>query len=166
MRRFSVCLLACLGVIPPHAVAADSHPTPQIQSRTGTPTRQVATILIPKLRLSAPIYIGVTDAIFNKGIGQWPGTPSAGKNGNIVLGGHRTSADALFVNIDKLKSGDTITLVARNKTFKYSVTGHSIVKPNAIWITKQTSTPTLTLFSCHPLGKVSHRYVVRAVLTS
>ena len=165
MRRPVVLLSILLSIAPAQAATAISHPSPVGQSRVNAPSKQVGSIIISKLKLKAPIYMGVTDSVFNKGVGQWPGTPSAGRNGNIVLGGHRTSANAPFLNIHKLKSGDNISLMVKNKTYKYTVTGHSIVKPTAVWITKQTPTATLTLFSCHPLGKVSHPYVVRAVLT-
>ena len=165
MRRATLFFMMMLSIVPAQAATATAHSASAINSRIGAPSKQVGTIFISKLKLSAPIFMGVTDAVFDKGVGQWPGTPSAGKNGNLVLGGHRTSANAPFLNINVLKSGDIISIVVNKKTFKYKVTGHSIVKPSAVWITKQTSTPTLTLFSCHPIGRVSQRYVVRAVLT-
>lgn len=166
MRRVMILLSMMLSLVPAHAATALSQPALVVQSRTSAPTKLIGTIVISKLKLSAPVFLGITDSVFDKGVGQWPGTPSAGKKGNIVLGGHRTSANAPFMNIHKLKSGDIISLVVKRKTFKYKVTGHSIVKPTAVWITKQTPTATLTLFSCHPFGKVTHRYVVRAVLTT
>ena len=153
-----------LSIAPAQAVTATSQPSPVVQSRIEAPSKQVGTIFISALKIKAPIYMGITDSVFDRGVGQWPGTPKSGKNGNIVLGGHRTSAKAPFRNIHKLKKGTIISLVVNKKSYKYKVTGHLIVKPNAVWITKQTPTPTLTLFSCHPLGKVTHRYVVRAVL--
>lgn len=164
MRRVLALLSLVLSVAPVSVVSAQSQPSMITQSRVEAPTKQVGTIFISKLNVRAPIYMGVTDSVFDKGIGQWPGTPSAGQNGNIVLGGHRTSAKAPFRNLHKMKSGDIISLVVNKKTYKYRVTGHLIVKPSAVWITKQTPTATLTLFSCHPIGKVTHRYVVRAVL--
>lgn len=166
MRRVLLLMSMMIGILPAHAVTATSRPHLFVQSRVDAPARQVGTILIAKLKLSAPIYMGITESVFDRGVGQWPGTPSAGRRGNVVLGGHRTSANAPFLNIHKLKSGDVISLVVKNKTHTYKVTGHSIVKPTAVWITKQTPTATLTLFSCHPLGKVTHRFVVRAVLVS
>jgi sortase A len=126
--------------------------------------KSVGTITIPRLKLKSRIYIGITDREFNLGVGQWPGTPKFGKKGNIVLGGHRTSAFRPFEEIQLLRSGDLIALTTGKKTFRYRVTGRSIVKPTAVWITSPTRTPTLTLFSCHPKGKTTHRYVVRAVL--
>jgi len=126
--------------------------------------KSIGTIIIPRLKVKSPIYMGITDREFNLGVGQWPGTPKFGKKGNIVLGGHRTSAFRPFEEIQLLRSGDLIALTTGKKTFRYRVTGRSIVKPSAVWITNPTRTPTLTLFSCHPKGKTTHRYVVRAVL--
>ena len=126
--------------------------------------QSIGTITIPRLNVKARVYIGITDREFNLGVGQWPGTPKFGKAGNIVLGGHRTSAFRPFAEIQQLRGGDLIALQSGTKTFRYRVTGRSIVKPTALWITQPTRTPTLTLFSCHPKGQTTHRYVVRAVL--
>jgi sortase A len=126
--------------------------------------KSIGTIVIPRLKVKSPIYMGITDREFNKGVGQWPGTPKFGRTGNIVLGGHRTSAFRPFEEIQLLRGGDLIALTTGKKTFRYRVTGRSIVKPTSLWITNSTRTPTLTLFSCHPKGKTTHRYVVRAVL--
>lgn len=166
MRRVVVSICLLLTSAPAHAVAAAPLSEAAVQAYVSAPTKQTATIIIEKIKLKAPIYVGITDDVFDRGVGHWPGTPTAGKNGNVVLGGHRTSANAPFLNIHKLKSGDIVSIVVKKKTFRYKVTGHSIVKPSAVWITNQTRTPTLTLFSCHPLGKVTHRYVVRAVLVA
>lgn len=122
------------------------------------------TITITKLGISAPIYMGVTMANFAKGVGQWPGTPHPGQRGNIVLGGHRTSGIKPFANIDKLSIGDVITLSSHGKSYRYAVTETLVVKPTAMWITDPTRNATLTLFACHPKGKTTQRYVVRAAL--
>lgn len=108
--------------------------------------------------------MGITDDVFDRGVGQWPGTAKPGTRGNLVLGGHRTSAQRQFADIDRLRGGDVILISVGVRTHKYVVTGHMIVKPTSVWITDQTNTATLTLFSCHPKGKVTSRYVVRAVL--
>ena len=126
--------------------------------------KKVGTLSISKLKVTSPIYMGITDDVFDRGIGQWPGSAKPGTRGNLVLGGHRTSASRPFSNIDKLRSGDTISIKVGTKVYRYVVTGHSIVKPTAVWITKQTPNATLTLFSCHPKGKTTSRYIVRAVL--
>lgn len=132
--------------------------------RVAPATAIEATIRIDKIQVKAPVYMGVTMSIFAKGVGQWPGTPRPGRAGNIVLGGHRTSGTKPFADIDKLAAGDIITLTTRGLTYRYAVTGSIIVKPTAMWITDPTRKATLTLFACHPKGKTTQRYVVRATL--
>jgi len=124
----------------------------------------MGTLSIPKLKVASPIFMGITDDVFDKGVGQWPGSAQPGSRGNLVLGAHRTSTPRPFSNIEKLSSGDIVSISVGTKTHKYVVTGHSIVKPTSVWITEQTSSATMTLFSCHPKGKTTFRYVVRAVL--
>ena len=150
-------LLSLTAALPAHSSNASS----LFQAKT---YRQVGTLSISKLKITSPIYIGITDDVFDRGIGQWPGSAKPGTRGNLVLGGHRTSAPRQFGDIDRLRSGDTISISVGTKTHKYVVTGHSIVKPTSVWITEPTSSATLTLFSCHPKGKTTFRYVVRAVL--
>ena len=161
MRKLSAILVGSLvsltAVVPSYSVNATS----LIHAKT---YKRVGTLSISKLKMTAPIYMGITMDVFDRGVGQWPGTPKPGARGNLVLGGHRTSARRPFSNIDKLRSGDIISISVGRKKYKYVVTGHLIVKPNSIWITDQTSSATLTLFSCHPKGKTTSRYVVRAVL--
>ena len=126
--------------------------------------KQIGTLTISKLNVTSTIYMGITNDVFDRGVGQWPGSAKPGTRGNLVIGGHRTSARRPFSNIDQLRGGDIISIAVGTTTYKYVVTGHSIVKPTSVWITDQTSSATLTIFSCHPKGKVTSRYVVRAVL--
>lgn len=133
-------------------------------SRVAPSTALAATLRIDKINVTAPVYMGISMNVFDKGVGQWPGTPRPGQRGNIVLGGHRTAASKPFADIDKLKKGDVISLRSGGKTFRYVVTKAFVVKPTAIWITDPTRNATLTLFACHPKGKITHRYVVRASL--
>ncbi len=150
-------LLALTPVLPTHSVHANS----LIQAKK---YKRVGTLSISKLKVTSPIYLGITDDVFNRGVGQWPGSAKPGARGNLVLGGHRTSANREFADIDRLRGGDIISISIGARNYKYIVTGHMIVKPTSVWITEQTSAATLTLFSCHPKGKVTSRYVVRAVL--
>ena len=169
MRRLASLVVGSLLLLPVTSVTAAPSPAPIFEEaapKVAPSRRPTGRIVIPKLGLKAPIFTGITMDVFDRGVGQWPGTPRAGEPGNIVLGGHRTAANRPFVNIDKLRSGDVIELHTRGTVHKYKVTGHLIVKPTAIWITDQTISPTLTLFACHPKGKTTQRYVIRATLMS
>ena len=149
------------------AHAADSAPARKDNSSfVSRAPKQMGLLHIPKLRVTSPIFNGVTNAQFDIGVGQWPGSPKPGTDGNIVIGGHRTSAKRPFADIDKLKNGDEMFLYRDGKKYRYVVSKKLIVTRTAIWIINPTSTPTLTLFSCHPKGKTSHRYVIRAIFVS
>lgn len=169
MRRLASLVIGSLLVLPVSAVNAAPSPAPifeDVVPKVAPSRRPIGRIVIPKIGVKAPIFTGITMDVFDRGVGQWPGTPRAGQPGNIVLGGHRTSGSRPFVDIDKLRSGDIIELQSNGKVHTYKVTGHLIVKPTAIWITDQTLAPTLTLFACHPKGKTTTRYVIRATLMS
>jgi len=155
MRRFLAFVLLMSVMCTPHEVSAKS---------SGQQRKSIAVISIPRIGLISNVYVGVTNDIFNLGVGQWPGTAAPGQKGNLVLGGHRTSGMHPFKKIDLLRDGDVITLNAKGKTSFYQVTGYQIVKPTALWIANPTRSATLTLFACHPLGKTTSRYVVRASL--
>ena len=165
MRRFGIFLIALACTIPATAAHASMQSTSELRTNIhATPATQkkLGLLRIPSLRVTATIYEGVTDAQFDIGVGEWPGGPKPGTIGNIVIGGHRTAAKRPFANIDKLKAGDSILLTRNGKTFQYRVSEKIVVTKTAVWITKPTPTATLTLFTCHPKGKTSHRYVIRA----
>lgn len=122
-------------------------------------------LIVPRLKLRAPIYSGNTDAIFDVGLGHWPGTAIPGKPGNAVIGGHRTGGQMHFLNIHRLRKGDRISAKIGRKTFNYKVTGTRIVKPSATNIVKRSRDARITLYSCHPPHSIKYRYVVTAVLT-
>ena len=164
LLAFVACLIPSVATSTPIAHAAPSH-TDHLVSSSRT-QKQMGLLHIPRLRVTTPIFNGVTNAQFDIGVGQWPGSPKPGANGNIVIGGHRTSAKRPFADIDKLKNGDEMFLYRDGKKYRYVVSKTLIVTRTAVWIINPTSTPTLTLFSCHPKGQTSHRYVIRATFVS
>ena len=121
-------------------------------------------MFLPSLKVRSPIVEGVTDPMFDLGMGHWPGTAMPGERGNAVYGGHRTAGPAPLYHVDKLKKGDSIIILRGLKRYHYKVTTTFVVKPTAVWITRQSSKSTLTLFSCHPLHSTKRRYIVQASL--
>jgi sortase A len=122
----------------------------------------IGSILIPKIGMWQTIYEGATQAEFANGVGWWPGTAMPGQEGNVVLGGHRTTSPKPFRNIDQLKPGDEIFISTVDGLFAYVVRETFVVNPDAIWIVDETPTPTLTMFACHPVGTEDQRIVVRS----
>jgi sortase A len=126
---------------------------------------QLATIHIPKLGLTAPVYEGVTLTVIDAGPGHWPGTAAPGDYGNVVIGGHRVTHTAPFLNVDQLVAGDEISFtMPSGARHVYRVTGIEIVDDRALWIVDQHPGYELTIFSCHPKGSYAQRIVVHASL--
>lgn len=167
MRRLLAVLLCSLVLVPVASVEALTLDGFRGEATSAKSKKKaIGRLIIPKLGVNEKMYLGITDREFDIGVGKWPGTPTAGSAGNLVIGGHRTAATRPFYNIEKLRRGDVITVVEGKKRVRYKVTNRMIVKPNAMWVTKQSNDATLTLFSCHPKGSTKQRYIVRATLMS
>lgn len=164
MRRLLFLLLACVVMAPVASVEALTLDGFRGESVSNKSPRAIGRLIIPRLGVNEKMYMGISDREFDIGVGKWPGTPRAGQMGNLVIGGHRTSGTRPFYNIEKLRRGDIITVVEGKKRVRYKVTNRMVVRPTAMWITKQSTKSTLTLFSCHPKGSVAQRYIVRATL--
>jgi sortase A len=140
---------------------------PPANSYAPEPIVKIGQLEIPKIGLSTPIYHGITLRNIDLGPSHWPGTAMPGEVGNAVFAGHRVTHTHPFLHIDQLEVGDQVifTLDSGGR-YVYSVTGHEVVKPDALWIADQTSTPTATIFGCHPPHFATYRYVVHMSLVS
>jgi len=145
-------------------------PVPAVQVANAAPTGRVS---IDAMKLRSPFFEGVHDAVTNKGLGHWPGTPLPGQAGNAVLSGHRTTHGAEFFDLDVLRGGDKIDVRVggRDQPMTYVVEDTTIVRQSRYvrHVTRQPTDPdarVLTLFACDPLWDHTHRIVVRARATS
>jgi sortase A len=142
-------------------------PIPPPDPYAPEPVVQIATLRIPRIGLTAPLYEGVSLTVINHGPGHWPGTAVPGTWGNTVVAGHRTTYTEPFLNIDALAPGDPIIFELPDGTeATYATTGTEVVPPDALWIVNQTPGNTVTLFSCHPKGSAAQRLVVHGTLVS
>jgi sortase A len=160
MRRTFILSVALTSLLPTFSTPVAARDTPLRRS----PLVTVGRLSIARLNVDVTIYKGVTEREFDRGVGYWPGSALPGNPGNMVIGGHRTSAHRPFYDIQKLKTGDIIVVSSPLQTARYRVTRKYILRPTDVWIIKPTSTSSLTLFTCHPRGSVSKRYAVRATL--
>lgn len=129
------------------------------------PIVELGSLEIPSLGVVKPMLEGVSLSVLDHGPGHWPGSAMPGHVGNVVIGGHRTSHDKPFRNIDQLLPGDDVVLNTLEGRFVYEVTSTEVVTPDAIWIIDQTAAFTATLFACHPVGSTKERIVVHLELT-
>ena len=128
--------------------------------RAKEPIVELGTLEMPKIGISKSLFEGVSLTVLDNGPGHWPGTAMPGHVGNVVIGGHRTSHDRPFRDIDQMAVGDEMILTTNEGRFVYRVTSTEVVKPDAIRIIDQTSAYTATLFACHPVGSTKERFVV------
>jgi len=143
---------------------------PAVHIAKAVPTGRVS---IDAMELRSPFFEGVYDAVINKGLGHWPGTPLPGQAGNAVLSGHRATHGAEFFDLDVLRGGDKIDVWVggRDRKLTYVVDSTRIVRQSRYvrHVTRQPTDPdarVLTLFACDPLWDHTHRIVVRARATS
>jgi sortase A len=138
-------------------------PFTKADAKKSEPEVVVGTITIPAIELNEmKMYLGYSDPTYDKGVGLWPGAPKPGEAGNVVLGGHRTSGPRPFRRVDELKAGDEVIVTTADGKFVYVVEGVAIYPASeaADVVLAQTSSAKMTMFACHPPGKVTHRIVV------
>jgi len=121
----------------------------------------IGTLEIPRLGVSEVLQQGMTLTAINRGPSHWPGTAAPGRQGNVVIAGHRTTHGAPFNGLDELVAGDELVFTTLDGVFTYSVRETEIVAPEALHIADQTEHAEATLFACHPKGSAAQRIVVR-----
>lgn len=123
----------------------------------------IGIIKIPRIHLDMVVVNGTRSADLKKGPGHYIDSAYPWEDaGKVAIAGHRTTYLHPFGGLDKLRPGDLIRLVTEHGTFDYHVTGSRVIRPNGVWVLKQTSDPTLVLTTCTPRFSASHRLVIFA----
>lgn len=127
----------------------------------------IGTLRIPAIGIDETIRSGVALSVIDQGVAHWAGTAKPGEYGNVVLAGHRTTKTQPFLDLDKLVPGDLVFLTDGDGfEVIYRVSSTIIVDPSDLWITYDSTSPTVTMFACHPKGSERYRIVVRADLVA
>jgi sortase A len=124
----------------------------------------VGRIRIPRIGASFVVVKGTDTADLRRGPGSYPQTPLPGAPGTTAIAGHRTTYGAPFRHIDRLTTGNRITVTMPYGRFTYRVQSKRIVGPDAIWVINRVGYDRLVLSACHPLYSASKRIVVFARL--
>jgi LPXTG-site transpeptidase (sortase) family protein len=136
-----------------------------------------AGIVIPKIRANASIVLNVDpynekayQQALTKGVAHAKTSAYPGQIGNVFLFSHSSQDfftanryNSIFYLLTKLEQDDEIYLFYQGKPYMYTVTGHTIVEPNAVSLmTKKAENKELTLMTCWPPGTTLKRYIVTA----
>ncbi len=161
------------GTVPPTTIplpAVAPLPTPELiplDDESPEPVVPLGSITIPVIGIDRPMFEGIRLPTFDMGPGHWPGTAMPGQVGNVVIGGHRTSGNADFADLDLLQPGNEVIITdSSGARFTYLVDRTEIIDPFSAVIVGQTPARTATLFACHPKGSTDQRIVVRLTLAA
>jgi len=124
----------------------------------------IGRIKVPRMGVNMIFVNGTDHDRLKKGPGRDLRTFMPGENRLIYIAGHRTTYLAPFSHIDRMRSGDRVTLEVPYGTFVYSVTHHRIVKATDLSVLRSPRHELLELQACHPRFFASHRYIVYAKL--
>ena len=124
----------------------------------------IGRIRVPRLGLNMVFVEGTDDASLRKGPGRDRRTYMPGEGQLVYIAGHRTTYLAPFAHIERLKSGDPVTLEVPYGTFTYRVFKHRIVLANNLSVLRSHGHEVVELQACHPRFFASHRYIAYARL--
>lgn len=122
----------------------------------------IGRIVIPRLGVNMVFVNGTDTATLKKGPGRYLGTYVPGEGELVYIAGHRTTYGAPFAKIDDMRPGDRFTLEMPYGTFRYQVTGHSIVDDQDLSVLESKGREQVALQACHPRFFASERYIVWA----
>ncbi len=154
------------------------------EKKVEKPVAEPNRLLIPAIQIDAPVVpVALREVEFlGEMYEQWmaPSTgelgwhdnsAKLGKPGNTVINGHSSGYGETFRDLEKLKNGDVVQVLAGGFRYSYVVANTMILKErwesietrieNARWI-KPSHDERLTLISCWPYPSNTHRIVVVA----
>jgi sortase A len=124
----------------------------------------IGRLLVPRMGVNMLLVNGTDHDTLKKGPGRDGRTFMPGENRLVYIAGHRTTYLAPFSHIDRLRSGDRVTIEVPYGTFIYAVTRHRIVKATDLSVLLSPKHEVVELQACHPRFFASHRYIAYARL--
>jgi LPXTG-site transpeptidase (sortase) family protein len=142
-------------------------------------------LLIPKLKIIAPIVLPNTDALLRQdwaavekdiqdslqhGVVHYPGTAKPGQAGNFFVTGHSSyyawahgNYNSIFARLHELDIGDEYWVYYNGDKHRYIVRSKKEVSPSDITVLDQpTDQRIATLMTCTPVGTTLRRLIVVA----
>ena len=124
----------------------------------------IGRIRVPRLDLNMILVNGTDHNSLTKGPGRDRRTYMPGEGQLIYIAGHRTTYLAPFAHIERLQSGDAVTLDVPYATFRYRVFKHRIVGAHEMSVLRSHGVEVVELQACHPRFFASQRYIAYARL--
>jgi sortase A len=122
---------------------------------------------IEKIDLKLPIVEGVQPRELNVAIGHLSSSANIGEEGNCIIAGHRNyTYGTMFNRLDEVSAGDIIQIITIDGTeYKYKVYALTVVEQGSELLFEcDEGQHKLTLLTCTPVRKATHRLLVMAEL--
>ncbi|MOA38190.1 Sortase family protein [compost metagenome] len=126
----------------------------------------IAVIEIDKIDLKLPVLEGATKANMRHAATHMTETAPIGQIGNAAIAAHRARKEGrLFNRLNEVEPGDEIKISTKQEKYTYKVIKISVVEPTDISVlNSKDDEKWLTLITCTPLNKSTHRLIVHAEL--
>jgi sortase A len=124
----------------------------------------IGRIRVPRLHVNMILVNGTDHNSLTKGPGRDRRTYMPGEGQLIYIAGHRTTYLAPFAHIERVRSGDAVSLDVPYATFRYRVFKHRIVGAHEMSVLRSHGVEVVELQACHPRFFASQRYIVYARL--
>ena len=122
----------------------------------------IARLRVPRLGISIVVINGTDAGDLRRGPGRHRETFMPGEGELVYVAGHRTTYGAPFSDIDRLETGDSVSVELPYGTIEYRVTRRRIVDDNDLSVLESRSREELVLQACHPRFFADQRYLVYA----
>jgi sortase A len=132
--------------------------------KSSTRGEVIGRLRVPRMGVNMLLVNGTDHDTLKKGPGRDERTFMPGENRLVYIAGHRTTYLAPFSHIDRLRSGDRITIEVPYGNFIYAVTRHRIVRSTDLSVLHSPRHELVELQACHPRFFASHRYIAYARL--
>jgi sortase A len=124
----------------------------------------IGRIRVPRLGVNMILVNGTDHDSLTKGPGRDRRTYMPGEGQLVYIAGHRTTYLAPFAHIERLRSGDGVTLEVPYAIFRYRVFKHKIVDAHDLSVLRSYGRDVVELQACHPRFFASQRYIAYARL--
>ena len=122
-------------------------------------------LIIPAIRVEAPVVPGVDNKALRDGAGHDPASDLPGQPGHCVIAAHRNVWGAWFWHLPRLKPGSLIELRTPRKRYTYRVVFSRTVPPHETSVLERPphneAAPRLTLYTC-TIPKSASRFIIVA----
>jgi LPXTG-site transpeptidase (sortase) family protein len=163
------------------SIISDNFSIPKLTKEITPPGTR---IIIPSINTNVPVVDVPEDKLIDRnwtalendiqnalrsGVVHYPGTPSPGQSGNVVITGHSSyypwdpgRFKDVFAVLHNLKNGDEIIIFHKQQKYTYKISEVKKVFPYEVDVLNDFNDDRLTLITCTPIGTNLKRLIITA----